>query len=192
MFCDLSYVSCSFLYHKYDFAESARATQMSTAYMQEKVSLLSTSPTYIFFIYILAVIFLLFEYGGSVLVYQSKNIVKFNGRQIQPVFLDYLFICTCDLTSSDIAGLCFEQLDMLMHKCILFCDDQAMADILQEKVDALSFTKRKTRLRPTLSIEDPSLTQPPATQSIVASQFVTPSLLEDNGTQGAKAAGMLF
>lgn len=74
----------------------------------------------------------------------------------------------------------------------MFCDDQARADILQEKLDGLSFTKKKNRFRSILSIDDPSLTQPLATQSIVASQFATPAVFEELSTQGAKATGRLF
>lgn len=77
---------------------------------------------------------------------------------------------------------------------ITSCDGQARADILQDRLDALNFNKKKKRLCPTLSIDDPSLTQPQPTQSIVASQFATASVFEDFGnTQGAKAAaGMVF
>ncbi|KAG0621416.1 hypothetical protein M758_3G018200 [Ceratodon purpureus] len=70
-----------------------------------------------------------------------------------------------------------------------YMQEKARADLLQEKLDALSFTKKKTRSRPTLSVDDPSLAQPLATQSIMVSQFATPSVFEDLGTQGAKAAG---
>jgi hypothetical protein len=69
-------------------------------------------------------------------------------------------------------------------------DGQARADVLQDRLDALNFNQKKKRLRPTLSIDDPSLTQPQATQSIVASQFATPSVFEDFGTQAG--AGTVF
>lgn len=70
-----------------------------------------------------------------------------------------------------------------------YAQEKARADILQDRLDALNFNKKKKRLCPTLSIDDPSLTQPQPTQSIVASQFATASVFEDFGnTQGAKAA----
>lgn len=70
-----------------------------------------------------------------------------------------------------------------------YMQEKARADILQEKLDGLSFTKKKNRFRSILSIDDPSLTQPLATQSIVASQFATPAVFEELSTQGAKATG---
>lgn len=79
----------------------------------------------------------------------------------------------------------FELLHVFKLEWVLFCDDdQVRADMLQEKLDALSFTKKKSRVRPTPSVDDPSLTQPLASQSIVA--------FEGLGSQGAKAAGTLF
>jgi hypothetical protein len=89
--------------------------------------------------------------------------------------------------------LWFELLHVFKLEWVLFCDDdQVRADMLQEKLDALSFSKKKSRVRPTPSVDDPSLTQPLASQSIVASQFATPSVFEGLGSQGAKAAGTLF
>lgn len=85
------------------------------------------------------------------------------------------------------------QVDSLSSECAralqmstAYAQEKARADILQDRLDAMNFNPKKKRLRPTISMDHLSRTQ--ATESIVASQFATPTVFEDFGTQGAKAA----
>ncbi|XP_024382031.1 uncharacterized protein [Physcomitrium patens] len=65
-----------------------------------------------------------------------------------------------------------------------FLHEKARADVLQERLDALSFNKKKSRFRPMLAFDDPTMTQPLATQNTMIA-----SVLEDFSTPGIQPTG---